>query len=152
MKDDTPHQPLAETPDPDHEGWLSRDEILELFPSITERQLKYWRDTDKIEYKTIRKRSYYLESSVRIQVELLKTPKKYWRLKNLLELRTIDPPIAILIVAGGFLFMNDFSFKDPWQAWFFKNWPSIELITIALGWYLVRWIKHIRKPFLEKKG
>jgi hypothetical protein len=152
MKDDTPDQPLAETPDAGQEQWLSRDEILELFPSVTERQLKYWRDNDKIEFKTIRKRSYYLESSVRVQVEKLKTAKPYSRIINLLELRTIDPPIAILIVAAGFLFMNDFSFKDPWQAWFFKNWTSIELITIALGWYLVRWIRNTRKRYQEKKG
>jgi hypothetical protein len=152
MKDDTPHQLVAKTPDPDQERWLSKDEILKLFPSITERQLKYWRDNDKIEFKTIRQRSYYLESSVRVQVEKLKTAKPYSRIINLLELRTIDPPIAILIVAAGCLFMDDFSFTDPWLFWITKNWPSVELIIIALGWYLVRWIKNIRKRYLEKKG
>ena len=150
MKDDSLHQPLADTPDPDQEIWLSRDEVLELFP-VTERQLKYWRDTDKIEFETRRKRSFYLESSVREQVERSKAQKKSWTLRDVLELRTIDPPIAIIIVAVGYFFLDDFSFADPLLVSVIKKWPSIELLIIALGWYFVRWIKYIYKRRLKSK-
>jgi hypothetical protein len=150
MKHDSPHQPVADGPGPDQEKWISGEEVLKLF-NITDRQLKYWRDTGKIVFKTIRKRSFYVESSVRAQVEKTEKPKKYWRFKSLKDLRTIDPPLVLLIVAACLLLANGFQNTEVLLAWLIYNWAPVLLITTALLWYLTRLIIYIYKRFFEKE-
>src|SRR5690348_363766 len=154
MKDEIPHQSSAETPDPGQEIWLSKEEVMKRY-KVTDRQLEYWRDIGRVRYKKIKHRTYYLETEIQAQVKLLARPKKFLFIrKDLLgiKIRRIDPPLAILIVASCFLLSDGLRVKAPWQFWIIYNWPSIELILVALIWYLVRLIKYTWKRLFAKEG
>jgi hypothetical protein len=149
MKDDSPIESSAETQAGEQEKWISREEALKLF-NISDRTLRYWKESKKIQFKTIRQRSVYSERSVRAQVQKTEKPKKYWRFKSLTELRTIDPPLALLIVAACFLFVNG-SEGNSLLAWVFFNWSSVLLIITAFIWYFIRFIIYFYKRFFEKE-
>jgi hypothetical protein len=153
MKDVLPHKPSPENPDSGQETWLSKEEVMKRY-NVSDRQLEYWRrDRGKIRYKKINHLTYYVESEIQEQVKLLARPKKFIFIrKNLIgeKLRTIDPPLVLLLVAACLLLANGFQNTEVLLAWLIYNWAPVFLIATALLWYLIRLIIYFYKRYFEK--
>src|SRR4051812_25880615 len=100
MNDDVPNQPSPSNSDPGQVNWISKAEVKALFP-VSDRTLKYWRDEKKVKFKTVRNRTFYVESDVRAEFEKYKRPKKFLGMRHSTvkrKIRTINYVLGMVLL------------------------------------------------------
>jgi hypothetical protein len=153
MQDGSTNQSSSDNPDSGEEKWISTKEVLKIFP-ISGRTLKHWRDTKQIKFKTIRKRSFYIESNIRLRVEEYSQPKKFLGMrKSSLEkkLRSIDIVLGIGIVVFLFWFVTKpLNSSDPYT---FKDisFGFKMILGICVFYGFLRLVIFLWKKFFRKK-
>jgi hypothetical protein len=128
--------------------WLSTEEVLKQFPSVSKRTLKYWRESKKIMFNMVRQRTSYLESSIRAQVAKQNIPKKYFGIRKSYikkKLASINPGIALLIIAAGLVFVNMPIFFNKKQTYTLGQVYFIVyfLLALALVYFMVQLIRYL---------
>jgi hypothetical protein len=153
VKDKSFNQPQQPTqPDSGQEEWVTRKKLRELYPDLQDHQLRYWRDSGKINIQEIDKVYHYKVSEIAAQVEYYSRPKKRARYQYVAKkLANIDVSIFILIVALGLAFV----YYTPWEknktysAWEF--WLPIAGVLFFVVVYLIgKGIMYLYRRFFRR--
>ena len=154
MKPDSSTQPAGSNHDPNPEKWVTKYEILKQF-RITERQLKYWRDTKKIRSKTIKQRTFYIVSDVQLQAKSIVRPRRFLGIdidESEKKLRNIDSILFLLILAFAFAMNNGVHFSPHFFTLITINFPVSYFIIHALILAIRRTIKFLSKNRFKHSG
>ena len=138
------------------EEWISKEKVMELFPTLLDRTLEEWRSKKKINYiKDKSNDTFYLEDEVRAMMEHRDRPKKYPRVRNKYipkKLATLDNGVIVLLVVLGFVFAY---FFGPWDNKSFSKFevqfPFYLMGFFAAVYWVVRGIQMIWKRFFRKE-
>ena len=147
MNDGVPNQPSPSNPDPGQEKWISKAEVKALFP-VNDRTLKYWSDEKKVRFKTVRNRTFYIESDVRAQFELYKRPKKFLGMRHSTvkrKIRAINYVLGMVILALGWAIFTGIDLTGPWWNIVMHNFFLALVLSIALIYGIVKLIQYIWK-------
>lgn len=147
MNNGAPNQPLPSNPDPGQEKWISKAEVKDLFP-VNDRTLKYWRDQKKVRFKTIRNRTYYIESDVRAAFEKYNRPKKFLGMRHSIvkrKIRSINYVLGMVILAISWAFFTGIELTGPWYNMILSNFFLALVLFIALIYGIVQLIRYIWK-------
>jgi hypothetical protein len=155
MKRNSANKQIPRDIDPGQEIWVPKEEIIKKY-GVRDRTLTYWRGEEKIRYKTIRNRTYYIEDDVREMVEKQNRPKKYFGIRKtyiIKKLKNLDPVLGAVILGGGYALANGLkSATGPWWTFIIYNFVFCLTLTIGLIYGIVKLIKYCIRRYLKKKN
>lgn len=154
MKQNSLQQPGIKDPEFSQENWISREEVKNLFPAVTDRQLKYWRESKKVRSQTIKNRTSYIESDVREQLKKLELPIKRARRRAKWiqkKFASINPVFGIAFLTVLFLFVTNKSYlkNATYNFWDFAT-PFLFLLFFCSIYGLVKLIAYLWKRWFRK--
>jgi hypothetical protein len=154
VKDKTFNQPQQPTqPDSGREEWVTRKKIRELYPDLQDHQLRYWRDSGKINVQVTDKVFYYKVSEIDALVEYYSRPKKRARYQYVAKkLANIDVGLFLAIVAVGlaFTYYKPWSKDKTYDAWEIY-YPLVVILFFALVYWTVRFIRYLYRRFIRRE-
>jgi hypothetical protein len=151
VKDDSPNHPSEDNTEPGQEKWISKTEAINLY-GVTDRNLKYWRSNNKIEYKLVKNLTFYLEHEVRAMAEKQTRPKKRFRKEFIAKkLGSIDYVLGVVIFAVGWAWATGINLEGPWWNVVIRNMFLSLVFFVAIIYGIVRFIQFIRRRYFRKK-